>query len=288
MEGFIDADEVRIFVEAVTGAVRLDHPEGIAVHSDGSIWCGGEQGQVYRIEPDGKSFEQVASTGGFCLGLAFDSASNLFICDMQHRAVMRVDGSSLRVEVFADGVPGHRFRLPNYPVFDSAGSLYVSDSWAMKEPGPGIARLNHYGKSEMWYSKPLHFANGLALSKDRMRLYVAETFAQRISSITINPDGSAGDKRTYAELPGCYPDGLAVDESDSLWIGCYEPSQILRVSGGKAELAYRDETAHLLAHPTNIAFTGTSLIAANLGRWHLTILEARVGGLRLPPAPVLA
>jgi gluconolactonase len=288
VEGFIGADEVRVFVEALTGAVRLDHPEGVAVHGDGSIWCGGEQGQVYRIEPDGKGFEQVASTGGFCLGLAFDSASNLFICDMQHRAVMRLDGSSLQVEVFADGVPGHPFRIPNYPVFDSAGSLYVSDSWDMKEPGPGIARLDQDGGGEMWYDKPLHFANGLALSKDGRRLYVAETFGQRISSITINSDGSASDSRTYAELPGCYPDGLAVDESDNLWIGCYEPSQILRVRGGTTELAFRDETAHLLAHPTNIVFTGTSLIAANLGRWHLTILEARVRGLPLPPALVLA
>jgi gluconolactonase len=31
---------------------RLDHPEGVAVHpDDGSIWCGGERGQIYRIEP---------------------------------------------------------------------------------------------------------------------------------------------------------------------------------------------------------------------------------------------
>ena len=27
----------------------LDHPECIAVHTDGSVWAGGEAGQIYRI-----------------------------------------------------------------------------------------------------------------------------------------------------------------------------------------------------------------------------------------------
>jgi hypothetical protein len=30
-------------------AEGLDHPECVAVHPDGSVWCGGEAGQIYRI-----------------------------------------------------------------------------------------------------------------------------------------------------------------------------------------------------------------------------------------------
>lgn len=48
---------------------RLDHPEGIAVHPGGSVWCGEERGQIYRIVADGSASEEIASTGGFCLGL---------------------------------------------------------------------------------------------------------------------------------------------------------------------------------------------------------------------------
>ena len=127
MAGFIRPGDVRVFLEALTGEVRLDHPEGIAVHPDGSIWCGGEHGQVYRVESDGSTFEQVASTGGFCLGIAFDIRANLFICDLHHRAVMRMDAENLRVEKFSSGVPGHDFRIPNFPAFDAAGRLYVSE-----------------------------------------------------------------------------------------------------------------------------------------------------------------
>jgi hypothetical protein len=27
---------------------QLDHPEGVAVHRDGSVWCGGERGQIIQ------------------------------------------------------------------------------------------------------------------------------------------------------------------------------------------------------------------------------------------------
>ena len=58
-----------------TGAsVQIDHAEGVAVHEDGSVWCGGEAGQVYRIELDG-SHETVAMIeGGVLLGLALGAA----------------------------------------------------------------------------------------------------------------------------------------------------------------------------------------------------------------------
>jgi hypothetical protein len=68
-----------------------------------------------------------------------------------------------------------------------------------------------------------------------------------------------------------------------VWVGCYQPNQILRVKGGVAELIFRDDTAHLLAHPTNIAFTQNRLVTANLGRWHLSTLDVGVSGAPLPP-----
>src|SRR4051795_10910728 len=49
----------------------LDHPECLAVHPDGSIWAGGEAGQIYRVSADGSRVDDVASTGGFILGIAF-------------------------------------------------------------------------------------------------------------------------------------------------------------------------------------------------------------------------
>ena len=45
--------------KTVQFADGLDHPEGIAIHADGSVWAGGEAGQVYKISPDGKTVTEI-------------------------------------------------------------------------------------------------------------------------------------------------------------------------------------------------------------------------------------
>jgi gluconolactonase len=265
---------------------RLDHPEGVAVHpDDGSIWCGGERGQIYRIEPDGGGREVVASTDGFCLGLAFNHHAELFVCDLKHAAVFRLDTRRGDLERFADGVPGHRFRNPNWPAFDHLGRLYVSDSWSPAEPGPGIVRLNPDGTGELWHAGPFRFANGIAFDADCRRLYVAETHRSTVSAVPLLEGGDAGAARDVVELTGVLPDGLAVASDGSLVVACYEPSRILRVhADGEVSVVADDPTAHTLCHPTNVAFAGDALIRANLGRWHLTRIEVGLRGLPLPPA----
>lgn len=276
---------IRILVDGTVGEPRLDHPEGVAVGPDGVVWCGGENGQIYRVV-DGR-LEQVASTGGFCLGLALDAAGNVFVCDIGGRAgpaVMRMDAATGVVETFADGVPGHRFVNPNYPVFDTAGRLYVSDSGRAHEPGPGIIRLDPDGTGILWHAGPLDFANGMALSADGRTLYVAESWAYRVSAVEIAADGSAGAHRVVADLAPAIPDGLALDTDGNLYVGCYEPSQVLVIHpDGAVSVLAHDPTAHDLCHPTNLAFRGSTLITANLGRWHLSAIDTAATGLPLGP-----
>jgi sugar lactone lactonase YvrE len=155
------------------------------------------------------------------------------------------------------------------------GWLYVSDSHDPEQAGPGVWRFDlSTGAGGLWYAGPLRFANGMALSLDRTELLVAETFARRISAIPIGPDEQPGDLRVVAdELPGL-PDGIALDRGGVIYVGCYEPSRLLRLEpGGEPEVLIEDETAHLLCHPTNLAFRGRELFTSNLGRWHITRLE---------------
>lgn len=258
---------MRVFFDGLFTTPRLDHPECVAVHSDGSIWCGGEAGQIYRITPDGSSIEQIATTSGFILGIAFNPTETaLYACDIAHRAVFHIDLASGEPTVFADG-----FRNPNYPVFDASGRLYVSDSHPAADPGPPIYRYDPDGTGGVWSADPLNFANGLALRNDA--LYVAESFLPGVSRIEILPDGSPGARTVVATLPGTVPDGLGFGPDGDLYIACYEPSQILRLRDGQLETVAHDPTAHTLCHPTNIAFRGTTVFTANLGRWHITALD---------------
>src|SRR5215203_5207263 len=85
----------------------LDHPECVAVHPDGSVWAGGEAGQIYRISADGKKTELVNSTGGFILGIAFSpSADWLAACDLANKCVWKLDIASNQLTHFALGADG--------------------------------------------------------------------------------------------------------------------------------------------------------------------------------------
>ena len=266
-------EECRIFFDGTFSEPRLDHPECVAVAPDGAIWCGGEAGQIYRIDADGRWLEQVASTGGFCLGLAFGPEGALYVCDAVRRAVLRYEPATGDLREFTGGPPGRPFAMPNYPVFDGGGRLYVSDSGPADRPGPGVHRFDPSGEGEPWHDGPFMVANGLALEPGGGALYVAETFAHAVTRIPIDPDGRAGERELFAVL-GALPDGLAFGPDGALYVGCYEPSAILRITGdGQVSWLVHDDAAHILCRPTNLAFRGATLFAANLGRWHVTALD---------------
>lgn len=285
MRPIVPIDSCRVFYDGTTTNPRLLHPEGVAIARDGSVWCGSELGDIYRLEPDGSSLEVRASTGGFILGMAFDVHDRLYACDMLHRTVVRFTPSTGELETFATGDDTQKMKNPNWPVIDVRNNcLYVSDSYDQHEPGPGIWRFDlDSGKGEMWYGDPLHFANGMALSADGDTLLVAETFSHRVSRIPIDSNGQAGPRSTVVELGDALPDGLALDELGNLFISCYEPSQIFRYDAqGNLDMFLHDPTAHILCHPTNCAFRDDQLFIANLGRWHISVVETDNPGLKLP------
>lgn len=265
--------QARTFFDGIFSTPRLDHPECVAVHQDGSVWCGGEAGQIFRIAADGSGIDLVATTGGFILGITFSPGyDSLYACDIAVGAVFRVPVAGGKPELFADGAAGHRFVNPNYIVFDRDGRLLVSDSHQLGQPGPSLYAFDDSGHGSVWYDGSLAFANGLAY--DGAALYVAESFLPGVSRIEMRPDGSAGRRDVAAALPGTVPDGLAFGPDGRLYVGCYEPSQVLRLEpDGAVTVVAHDPTAHLLCHPTNLAFRGPTLLTANLGRWHLTAID---------------
>ena len=278
-------ERASVFYDGALTEPRLRHPEGVAVDRDGNVWCGGDEGEIYRIAADGSALEVVASTGGFTLGLAFDARGRLYACDLKHAAVFRLDPATGRLDRFVDRAGGARLKIPNYPVVDvGRNCLWVSDSHRFGDPGPGVWRFDlDSGDGELWYALPMTFANGMALAPDRDALYVVETFARRVVRIPILPDGSPGPPVPVVEDMERLPDGLAFDVAGNLYVSCYEPSRIYRLSpDGTLDLLIADPEAHTLCHPTNIAFRGSDLFAANLGRWHVTRIAVGIAGLPLP------
>ena len=267
----------------------LDHPECVAVHPDGSVWAGGEAGQLYRIASNGAHAEEVANTGGFCLGLAFSpDASWLAVCDLKQQCLWRLDLAKRSLSLFARGPEsGAPLSIPNYPVFGLDGTLYVSDSGAFREVNGRVLAFDpdHSGRGRVWHTGPFNFANGMCLSPEGDALYVVCSWLPGVERVAIRADGTAGAREVVVTLPDTVPDGVAVDAEGNLYVCCYAPSRIYRVApGGEPEVFVDDWEAHTLCNPTNVAFGGPGfdqLFAANLGRWHVARIEAGVKGAPL-------
>jgi gluconolactonase len=259
----------------------LDHPEGVAVGSDGTLYAGGEAGQVYRISPDGGTVQTIANTGGFCLGVTLDQAGNIYLCDYKKRALFRADPSG-HVDLILDSVGGRRLVSPNFSVFDSQGNLYFSDSGEWKWDNARIYRLSPDGEAELFAAGPFSFANGLALDAAEKHLYVVESNLDRVVRIEIKPDGHAGATEVYAEGITRIPDGMAFDREGNLYVTTYASNCIYRVTTDRRlELVCQDVENLALCQPTNCAFGGPDfdqLFVANLGRDHISVLDLKIKG----------
>ena len=264
----------------------LDHPEGVAVHPDGSVWCGGEDGQIYRIDPSGTKVEEVARTGGFVLGIAFSpDLSWLAICDIKRHTLWRMELADMKPRVLAESVEGWRLNIPNYAVFDRSGHLYFTDSGDFGKQLGRVFRIDPQGHAKFWAGGELVFANGLALDGKEEYLYVVESFLPGVSRYRILPDGTAGPRELFVDGLREVPDGLAFDLAGNLYCSCYAPSRIYRIDPDRRVTIFaEDPTCHILSNCTNLAFGGAefdTLFASNLGRWHITKIECGIRGAPL-------
>ena len=250
----------------------LDHPEGVCWDPDrGCVWAGGEAGQVYRVELEQRTFAEVARAPGFVLGLALDGRGRLVLC-CQEAGVHAWDGE--RFTPIATDVT-----FANYPAFGHDGTLYVSDSGTWRRDDGRLLRIAADGAIETLSRERPCCTNGLAVSPDARHLWLVESADPRISRIDLD----TGRCETIARIEGAVLDGLAFTDAGGLLVSCYRPDRIYHLGAdGAIEVVADDPQGTILSAPTNVCFAGPELdrvVAANLGRWHLTLLHLGLRGV---------
>lgn len=193
------------------------------------------------LEHDLKSGETTLYRGhaGFTNGRTLDRDGSIIQCSHGHRRIERdTDGE---VEVLVDEYHGVRFNSPNDVIVASDGSIWFSDPpYGILFPREGYPGRREYGDSWVFrYDtstrsvEPLitdvEEPNGLAMSADCSRLYVADS--SRLRGRRGHPgnhhvrvydvvDGRCKNGRTLIVVENGVPDGIRVDCEDRIWVAC--------------------------------------------------------------------
>jgi gluconolactonase len=279
-------------------AEGLQFPEGPIAMPDGSVVLVEiARGTVSRVQPDG-TIEVVAECGGGPNGIALGPDGRVYVCnnggldtrvDDRGRtrildtndsyvggSIQAVDLGSGEVETLYTEVGGHPLSAPNDLVFDGDGGFWFTDhgkQWERQRDHGGIyyARPDGSHVAEVVY--PVEAPNGIGLSPDDARLYVAETHTGRVRVWDLTAPGrldSPYGRRTRGRLLAGLPDeqlldSLAVDGDDHVCVATIR-------NGGISDIAPDGTVTHVPtgdALTTNICFGGadlrTAYITASLG-----------------------
>ncbi len=236
-------------LDLVTIATGLDHAEGLCWDPEREcLWAGGEAGQIYRISLDGKVTITGRIDGGILLGVALDAAGALYLCDVGNHTVWRYDHAGAPTRY------GPEIDYPNYAAFDEAGTLYVSDSGSFLEATGTVVAISPDGSSRVLDLAPLAYANGLCVREGY--LYYVASALPGVWRVAL----AGGESELVTTMSRCVPDGLAFDAAGNLYISCYQPNQVWRLSpGADLALIIDDWTGEFILSPTNVAFYGADL-----------------------------
>src|SRR6266571_5076813 len=209
--------------------LRIDSfaPEDVAFDKDDRIYCGAEDGRIFRFQPDGTKPEVFAQTKGRPLGLIFDASGNLIVADAVIGLMsIAPDGKGTVLATEAGGVP---FGCTNDLDIASDGTIYFTDA-SYKFPLTQLKAdlLEHQPNGRFLAYDPrtkqtrvllsdFYFANGVAVSSDQSFVLVNDTGAYRVRRYWLT-GAKAGQSDIFIDnLPG-FPDGISSNGKDTFWL----------------------------------------------------------------------
>ena len=275
-----------------TIATGLRFPEGPIAMPDGTVVLVEiERGTLSRVAPD-RTIEVIAKLGGGPNGAAIGPDGAVYVCnngglrwhedqnglrpfgqpdDYGGGRIERVDLASGAVRVLYTHTQKGPLKGPNDLVFDRAGGIWFTDLGKTRERemdrgGVYYAAADGSQIREVIY--PMLTPNGIGLSPDESRLYVAETHTGRLWAFDLEAPGvvrrrkfpSPNGGELVAGLPGYQLfDSLAVDAEGNICVATLFNGGITVISpdGAKIEHVKMPDL-----YTTNLCFGGPGLRTA--------------------------
>jgi gluconolactonase len=302
-------------MRAVTGGLHF--PEGPIALDDGRVLVVEiRSGDLTAIDTGTGETERIAHCGGGPNGEALGPDGSVYVCnnggfqwfeggglvapgpqpdDYSGGRIQRVNIGTGTVEDVYTDVDGVGLRGPNDIVFDSEGGFYFTDLGKTREREVDRGALYYATTDGSTISRiafPLDHPNGVGLSPDHSRLYVAETITGRVWYWDIeapgqlkpgpNPFMPAGATLLHGFEGYQLLDSLAVDSEGNVCVATLMTGAITAIApdGTIREVVSVPDDPFV----TNICFGGDDLRTAYItssGRGMLYATEWFCPGLRL-------
>ncbi|MBS0521808.1 MAG: SMP-30/gluconolactonase/LRE family protein [Proteobacteria bacterium] len=202
---------------------------------DGRLWFSDFYvHQVRAVDEAGKA-ETIVEVPGRPSGLGWRPDGTMLVVSMTDRRLMRFSAGTLAVEADLGSLATGPC---NDMVVDAEGRAYVGNFGYDRHAGEAqrttcLARVDPDGSVHK-AADGLLFPNGTVITPDGRTMIVAETFAHRLTAFDVAPDGTLSNRRLWAGIDGCYPDGICLDAEGAIWVSDPFGHRVLRVREGGA------------------------------------------------------
>lgn len=228
--------------------------EGPATGPDGALYVVNfaREGTIGRVVAgrDGSGMARLFATlpvGSIGNGIRFTSGGRMLVADYKRHRILVVSKAG-KVSVHADLPGAHQ---PNDIALAPDGTIYASDpDW--KNGGGRIWRIDRQGGAQI-LEDGMGTTNGIEVSPDGRRLYVAESVQRRIWVYDVGADGALSGKRLFASFADHGLDGMRCDRDGKLYV--------TRHGGGTVAILSPDGVTRREIRlkgrlPSNVAFGG--------------------------------
>ncbi len=185
-------------------------------------------------------------------GLGWTPDGSMLIVSMTKRQVLRrTPGGVISVHAELGAIAGFHC---NDMVVDAAGRAYVGNfgfDLDAEMVGRGVASvLADHPTARLACIAPdgavsvaasdLHFPNGSVITPDGETLIVGETLGGVLTAFDIGEDGALSGRRLWASTAPRFPDGIALDAENAIWIANPLAPECARIAQGGAVLEVID------------------------------------------------